>query len=238
MKRLRILLLLMVSTGAVQAAPVVLDSGARQVTLLELYTSQGCSSCPPAERWLNEYVHDADLWHKIVPVALHVDYWDYVGWKDPFASPENGARQRGYASAGRARGVYTPGFFSNGREWRGWTLRLPPRAADRTPGHLHAVIENGTLRAEFPAAGRPLDLHVAMLGSGIETEVKRGENHDRTLPQEFVLLAHAVHRSDNGSWQLPLPALADTDARRHAIALWVSRVGELPPLQATGGWLD
>lgn len=238
MKLFRILLLLMVSTAPVLAAPLVLDSGTHQVTLLELYTSQGCSSCPPAERWLSEYVHDDGLWRDIVPVALHVDYWDYVGWKDTYATAENSDRQRRYADAGRAHGVYTPGFFSNGREWRGWTLRLPPRGSDRTPGNLHAVIEDGLVRASFPAAGQSLELHVAVLGSGIETEVKRGENHDRTLPQDFVMLAQTASRSDDGHWHVPLPVPADHTARRHAIALWVSRVGELPPLQATGGWLD
>ena len=69
-----VVLLALLLVAPLPAAPLLLDSGARQVTLLELYTSQGCSSCPPAERWLNRLIDDGDLWKEIVPVAFHVDY--------------------------------------------------------------------------------------------------------------------------------------------------------------------
>ena len=91
------------------AGKLTFSSGSHQVTLLELFTSQGCSSCPPAERWLNEYVKDEDLWSRIVPLAFHVDYWDYLGWKDKYADPENGERQRDYARMEKARSVYQIG---------------------------------------------------------------------------------------------------------------------------------
>ena len=92
----------------VPAGQIDLDSGVAQVTLLELYTSQGCSSCPPAERWLNAYIDSDDLWTKTVPVAFHVDYWDYLGWKDSLADSAHGERQRAYARAGRtgSRGTW------------------------------------------------------------------------------------------------------------------------------------
>jgi hypothetical protein len=220
------------------AGPLVLDSGTRQVTLLELYTSQGCSSCPPAERWLNGFVDDDDLWKAIVPVALHVDYWDYLGWQDPYATTANGERQRELARAGRASAVYTPGFFVNGREWRGWTLRLPPRASGREPGRLGASIDNNVLTATFTHDGAPLELHVAVLGFGIDTDVERGENRNRSLRQEFVALSHDVHTSPDGHWRVALPDIAATAAKRLGIALWVSASGDDRPLQATGGWLQ
>lgn len=235
--RCRWLWLIPVLAAQVQAAPLLLDSGPAQVSLLELYTSQGCSSCPPAERWLNAWVDDARLWRDLVPLALHVDYWDYLGWRDPFASAEYGARQRAYASAGRARGVYTPGFFLNGREWRGWTLRLPPRASGSEPGRLVARIDGRRLTAAFPSDGMPLELHFAVLGCGIETPVRQGENRNRTLRQDFVVLQHGKHAAPDGHWDIELPASAATAADRFGIALWVSHAGELRPLQATGGWL-
>ncbi|MGB5306414.1 MAG: DUF1223 domain-containing protein, partial [Gammaproteobacteria bacterium] len=187
-------------SAASNAAPLTLNSGTRQVTLLELYTSQGCSSCPPAERWLNEYVDNKELWTKIVPLAFHVDYWDYIGWKDIFATKANGERQRDYARAGKVRTVYTPGLFNNGREWRGWTLRLPARASDKQPGNLSATITDDHLVATFAAANTPLELHVALLGFGIDTKIERGENSNSTLRQEFVVLAHTVYPSDDGTW--------------------------------------
>jgi len=97
-----VILLLLLVTGIVRADPLVLNSGKAQVTLVELYTSQGCSSCPPADRWLNEFTDSDRLWTQLVPVALHVDYWDYLGWEDPYASAENSARQRSVPSAIRA----------------------------------------------------------------------------------------------------------------------------------------
>ena len=233
--RLPALALLIATTAT--AGSVTLNSGSRQVTLLELYTSQGCSSCPPADRWLNEYVDDDGLWTTIVPAAFHVDYWDYIGWKDIYATPENGERQRDYARAGKTRTVYTPGLFTNGREWRGWTLRVSPRASDREPGKLSVVISNGRLAAGFPARATPLDLHVALLGFGLETRVERGENRNRTLGQEFVVLAHATHASQTGSWEVPVPQTLHTGAGRYGIAVWVSEPGNPAPLQATGGWL-
>jgi len=219
------------------AATLQLDSGTRQVTLLELYTSQGCSSCPPAERWLNAYTDDDELWTKVVPVAFHVDYWDYLGWRDAYAAAEYGERQRDYARAGRTRTVYTPGFFANGLEWRGWTLGPGPRRGDQEPGRLVADIEADHINARFPAAGEPLALHVALLGFGIETPVARGENGGRTLPQEFVVLRHAVQVADNGEWHIERQAAQPGQARRLGIALWVSAPDSPVPLQATGGWL-
>ena len=73
------------------------ESNNEQVSLIELYTSEGCSSCPPAERWLSKLADDESLWSHFVPLAFHVDYWDYIGWKDPYASKEYSQRQRRYA---------------------------------------------------------------------------------------------------------------------------------------------
>jgi hypothetical protein len=228
--------IVMLYGGAVSAGQLVLNSGIAQVTLLELYTSQGCSSCPPAERWLNDYVDSADLWSRTVPLAFHVDYWDHIGWKDNLADSAHGERQRSYARAGRARTVYTPGMFVNGREWRGWTFSLDPRASDRQPGNLEVSITDRALSATFQDSDRPLELHVALLGFGINTKIERGENRNKTLRQEFVVLAHEVHTATNGRWNVPAP-VAQQPTERHAVAVWVSEPGKPAPLQATGGWL-
>src|SRR5881394_2772067 len=74
------------------------QSSGEQVALLELYTSEGCSSCPPAETWLSRLKESPKLWKDFVPVAFHVDYWDYLGWKDPFAAKVYTERQHEYAS--------------------------------------------------------------------------------------------------------------------------------------------
>lgn len=218
------------------AEKLAFNSGPRQVTLLELYTSQGCSSCPPAERWVNELVKDEDLWSGIVPLAFHVDYWDYLGWKDKYADPENSARQRAYLRMGRTPGVYTPGMFVNGHEWRGWILRANPRASDKVPGNLSVTVKNNVVDATFEAETRPYELHVALLGFDIATNVERGENRNSTLRQEFVVLEHQSYPSSNGYWHVPLPR-ADSRADRYGIAVWLSTQGNPAPVQAAGGWL-
>ncbi|MGD2056055.1 MAG: DUF1223 domain-containing protein [Gammaproteobacteria bacterium] len=234
----RLLLLAGLLACAVSAAELRLDSGTRQVTLLELYTSQGCSSCPPAERWLKGFVASEALWERIVPLALHVDYWDDLGWKDRYASAENGARQRDLARHNGSRSVYTPGVLVNGREWRGWIYGANPPASEREPGTLALTVADGTIEARYPATGRTLELNVALLGFGIETRVERGENRDRTLRQEFVSLARVQHTTVDGHWRVALPRVARATAERYAIAAWVSEAGNPRPLQATGGWLE
>src|SRR5215217_7350069 len=105
------------------------ESGETQNILIELFTSEGCSSCPPAETWLSALKSNQDLWKKIVPVAFHVDYWDRLGWRDRFAKPEFTARQRRYAAAWGGDSVYTPDFVVNAKEWRSWFADNVPPAA-------------------------------------------------------------------------------------------------------------
>jgi len=232
---LPLLLALAVSAGAKELR---LESPGPRVSLLELYTSEGCSSCPPADHWISELREDPRLWREVVPVAFHVDYWDYIGWKDRFATPENGARQRDHARHNGMRTVYTPGVLVNGREWRGWVYRGDPPASEREPGSLLVTVTDGTIEARYPDAGHTLELQVAMLGFGIDTRVERGENSDRTLRQEFVSLARVRHSATDGHWRFALPRVARAAAERYAIAVWVSAAGNPRPLQATGGWLD
>ena len=236
MSRKLLLVLALLHAGSAVAGQLNFSSGTRQVTLLELYTSQGCSSCPPAERWLNEYLDDTALWTDIVPLAFHVDYWDYLGWKDAYATPEYGERQRAYARAGKARSVYTPGLFANGREWRGWSLRVPPRASGKQPGNLSVTVESNRVSATFESGNGPYELHIAVLGFDIHTEVERGENRNTTLQQQFVVLVHRSHTSTDGHWNVLLPQGTST-APRYALAAWISAPGDPAPLQATGGWL-
>src|SRR5689334_12001294 len=97
------------------------QSGPQAVPLLELYTSEGCSSCPPADKWLSSIAAAGYGTDKVVPLAFHVDYWDYIGWKDRFARPDFSDRQRWVAAIGRSDFVYTPQVILNGIDFRGWS---------------------------------------------------------------------------------------------------------------------
>ena len=113
-----VLSLVLVSVAGVSAASSCrVQSPAHRVALIELYTSQGCSSCPPADRWLSALPQRFRP-TEAIPLALHVGYWDYIGWKDPYARPEFKLRQREWATANQSRTVYTPGVFVQGLELR------------------------------------------------------------------------------------------------------------------------
>src|SRR6478609_8524746 len=116
---MRLILLCILLGGPLAAAARHLESGTTQTTLLELYSSEGCSSCPPAEAWMASLRDAPGLWRDFVPVVFHVAYWDRLGWRDRFASEQFTQRQYAYAARWRSDSVYTPEFVANGEQWRG-----------------------------------------------------------------------------------------------------------------------
>ncbi len=226
-------------------------SQSSQVSLIELFTSEGCSSCPPAEHWLNSLKTHKNLWDDFVPVAFHVDYWDYIGWKDVYAKPKHTERQRLYALENREPSVYTPGVRAEGKEWRNWRRANLEKLADverKQVGVLSMnVSADGTFAANFDLAegktleqlnvkGEPYFLTVALLGMGISTEVKRGENRGKTLDHDFIVLNSQDYEINNSSWQGRLPE-SKVKASQYAIAAWISSNKSLRPIQVAGGVL-
>src|SRR2546423_2933711 len=129
------------SLGATAAfAETRFQSGAQQAALIELYTSEGCSSCPPAEDWLSRLKEQPGLWKKFVPVAFHVDYWNYLGWRDRFSLWQFTERQRRYAAKWQSESVYTPAIVFNGNESRNWSsLDLAALPNEKQAGVLSAA---------------------------------------------------------------------------------------------------
>lgn len=113
-----------------------LISAQRQTQVIELFTSEGCSSCPPADRWLSSLTDNKSLWKDFIPMAYHVDHWDYIGWKDVFADGKNSKRQRQYYKKGNISSVYTPGIVKAGREWRAWRFNTAILSSEQTVGVL------------------------------------------------------------------------------------------------------
>jgi hypothetical protein len=190
------------TSGLAFAAACTATSPAHRVALVELYTSEGCSSCPPADAWLRKLPDSGYGADRVVPLALHVDYWDYIGWKDPFASPRYTERQRVYSAIGNARFVYTPQVILDGRDYRGWSssgnfersvsvANAKPAGAtidvsldEQAPGvarvRVGAELPNGADRASAA-------LYVATYENGLVTNVKAGENRGETLAHDFVV---------------------------------------------------
>ncbi len=180
------------------AAECSAKSGATTVPLLELYTSEGCSSCPPADKWMSGIKPDAT---KVIPLAFHVDYWDYIGWKDKFSKPEYSDRQRKTAAFGGSGYVYTPQFVINGRDFRGWdnsrlneNIEATQKLASRANLTLDAVTaQNGdiTLKASAqavkPIDAKNSDVFVAIYENKLVSQVKAGENSGRELKHDYVV---------------------------------------------------
>ena len=234
-------LLAAILSGTALAEPnqeIHFSSGPQQVHLLELFTSQGCSSCPPADTWLSQLKQDPRLWKNLVPVAFHVDYWDGLGWRDRFADPRFSNRQRQYQQAGNVGSVYTPGFVVAGKEWRGWFRRSELPLQQKSAGQLTGTISGSRLMAQYRDANAQPELigHVAILGFDLQTPVKAGENSRKTLHEDFVVLWHHSATVRNGEWEMELPPHTEFETQQLGIALWVHSRNSPTPLQATGGW--
>lgn len=167
--------------------------------LVELFTSQGCSSCPPADKVLSALGSRQD----VIPLAFHVDYWDYIGWKDPFASPSWSNRQRDYATAMDSTRIYTPQLVVNGRAHlvgsnRSGVDDAITEARKKAPlGELKVALEpvadkRGRLRATIawkpaPGAAGSWSLMAALFENGLDTQVGRGENGGRKLHNDHIV---------------------------------------------------
>lgn len=200
--RLAAIVLAAVACPGVAAAACRIESPAHRVTVLELYTSEGCNSCPPADRWLSR-LRDRSLDARVVPLAFHVDYWNGLGWVDPFSQARFSARQHGVAERNRSRVVYTPQLVLDGRDWRGWrgtdelSARLialnaeTPSASIRANARLakDGIEVKGTVTLGEASRTPNVVTWIAVYENGLTSAVAAGENGGRTLGHDYVVRA-------------------------------------------------
>ncbi len=203
--------------------------------LVELYTSQGCSSCPPADKKFNQLLDDPGLWKQRIPVAFHVDYWDYLGWKDPFANALNSQRQYQLKKTGAISNVYTPGWVVDGKEWRGFFIgKALPNVAEKGASTLTARLsEDRHVSVHYPKEDQ-LVANIAVLSFDLTSAVTAGENKDKTLQNQFVVTYFNQALSSN-NWTFSLP---ERNTEREAIAIWLTYPYSAEPVQAVAGWLE
>jgi hypothetical protein len=180
------------------AASCNAKSGAGTAALLELYTSEGCSSCPPADKWVSGLNIKSD---KLVPIALHVGYWDYIGWKDEFAKPEFYRRQSEYASLHNKSGVFTPQTVLNGKNistGSNGKLSDALAAINATPARADISlalnqITNGQVEVSAKGKVKAADVrensagYLALYENRLSSQVKAGENNGEKLNHDFVV---------------------------------------------------
>jgi len=220
--------ILMAATPAV-AGPVV----------VELYTSQGCNTCPPADRFLGELKQRDD----VLALSIHVNYWDYLGWADPYATKAGTDRQRDYARPLRQRYVYTPQMVIDGQAHVAGHKRADVEGLIASAKARHGVDlslwfaenEDGEMTVSIPASDfrGEAEVMMALYDDAHTTPIRRGENAGRTLTYSNVvreLVPIGTYRGE--AIELKLPMSADSDAERDGCAVLVQEAGLGPILGA------
>ncbi len=191
--RLRARLLTVLALACASTAPGALAQDSARLTVLELFTSQGCSSCPPADALLKTFANRPEL----MPLSLSVDYWDHLGWKDTLASPKNSARQKLYAKSLGTGNVYTPQVVVNGA-WQAIgsnkaqidrAISKASSAATAPPVVLTAVTDTKRIIIEVGTAkdAMPATVWLAIVAPQVDVEIKRGENRGKMLAYHNVV---------------------------------------------------
>lgn len=195
------------SYGVSHASTCESHSAKSRTQLIELYTSEGCSSCPPADKWLRELVPNVLAAGEVVALAFHVDYWDRLGWRDRFASPVYTGRQSAYSRVSGSSFMFTPQVIIAGRNYPAWSSN------SRVKNDMHDALKRMpdadiTLRQQSVSSGKiayevraqlhqgvnPGDVRIyaALFQNGLVSNVGRGENSGSRLQHDYVVRGFAV----------------------------------------------
>jgi hypothetical protein len=243
-----------------QATSCTKQSPAHRVALIELYTSEGCSSCPPADQWLGELSQGFSA-EQVVALALHVDYWDYIGWQDPFSQPAFAERQRWLTRLAGSSTVYTPEVFTGMKELRKWhspasfTERIKkinrlPAAADialqmRPAGDGAVDLEARFALREDRHTGRAPEGIVIIYENQLRSDIRAGENRGVTLRHDRVVrfwsTALPLNKADGTAlWRQTVKIPANWQRSQLGVAAFVqdAQAGEVLQALAMPGCLQ
>ena len=210
---------------AAAALLALAPAGASPAVLIELFTAQGCSTCPPADKLLSALGADPDLGKELVPLAFHVTYWDTKDWRDRFSDKAWTQRQQDYLTAIGKGDLYTPqAVVAGGYRCIGSNVtcihegvevakKKPQGTVTLTPTSTSGDKVELTVEAQPPAGGAALDVMVAVYESGLDTDVKGGENAHKTLHDDYVVrrLERAFTVSGDGAKQQTVKLKLDRD---------------------------
>lgn len=225
--------------GAALVALTSLPAWAQNTTtssalvVVELFTSQGCSSCPPADELINELASSTD----VLPLSLHVDYWDYIGWKDKFAQAKFTTRQRAYAKAAGERSIYTPQMIVQGRDHVvGYKpMKLADFIKDRqaqaakTPVNLALTKDTDSYTITLaPTNGLPKRMVVQFVrfSPHERVEIRRGENAGRVIDYANVVTEWLPVAKWDGAQPLTL-TVPTQKGTRGAVILQTAGAGQI-----------
>jgi len=215
---------------ALAAEPACAVRSAERLTpVIELYTSEGCSSCPPADRWLSTLKGQP-----VVAQAFHVAYWDYIGWVDRFASPAHTVRQRQIAAANNLRNIYTPQLVRNGQDWRDFANATSGAEPARATISLQRLANPDSFEARVTPAdpNGAWSAYWTVTEHGHSSRVKAGENAGETLKHDFVVRQYSPVGTYQGAQSLRFSAVAAQPEHPRQVNLVVSDARSSKPLQA------
>jgi len=196
------LVLSLVSVDSVQAASCEAHSATTRTQLIELYTSEGCSSCPPADKWLSALIPKVVSTEEVVPLAFHVDYWDRLGWRDHFADPAYTARQYAGAKLNRSGFVFTPQVVLGGHNYSDWgnngRMQRDVRSAQSAMPDASIMLRQQTVvknKVGFEVQAqlrqginaKEVRIYAALFQNGLVSDVGRGENSGSRLHHDYVV---------------------------------------------------
>ena len=219
--------------AAMAAVPALAEE--RASVLVELFTSQGCSSCPPADEVLSAMTDDA----RVIPLSLHVDYWDYLGWKDKFSDAAYTARQRAYAAAAHDSMIYTPQMIVDGRARvvgsRGAEVAAAVAHEMESPSPVRMTVrrDGGRIAIEARAVGDtggPMVVQLVRYSPSERVSIREGENAGRTITYHNVVTAW----QQIGKWDGAAPLRLDAAVPgREGVVVVIQVAGGGPVLAAT-----
>ncbi len=202
------------------------SSGDKITAVIELYTSEGCSSCPPADKWASSLKNSG-----AVVQAFHVGYWDYIGWVDRFAAPAYTSRQREVAAANQLRGIYTPQVVLDGKDWPGWHSSRAPAATNKaapvsiTLRQLDAERFEALVTSAASAGALAWSAYWTVTENGHNSKVQAGENAGEFLKHDFVVRQYTqagdYNTSSDKAQSLALRSIAATPGHQRQINLVV-----------------
>jgi len=204
----------------------------KPVVVVELFTSEGCSSCPPADRLLSEIVNTSDEEVEVIGLSFHVDYWDYIGWKDPYANEDFTYRQRAYARRFINNTIYTPQMVVNGKyEFVGSSRDRWRRAYTKEKANNFTQLDVSALEIDgnkliLDVSSKSIDrsiLNVAIVERGLSQKVIRGENRGRNLSHDNVVRAFDARQFDGKKNHFELTLPKDLNIENSSLVVYSKR---------------
>ena len=192
-----------------------------RMALLELYTSEGCNSCPPTDHWVSSLPQPQFVPQRLVVLAFHVDYWNYLGWPDRFSQRRFTERQQALVRVNGLRTAYTPQLLLNGRDFR------DTAGIEKHVAHINAQPPSVNLALQAERKGlalktgvsvspvaqstqEPIELYVALTENNLVSEVQAGENRGKRLQHDYVVrvligpVAVTANKTTHHEWEIPL----------------------------------